>query len=77
MYRRYSGIFNVTKQFSLKVSGPVAQSVASRTADPWVASSVMTGCNTFVEIDPPFADSRRVVVIYKQTYVHKVLVNRL
>ena len=37
----------------------------------------MTGSNTFVEIDPPSADSRRVVVIYKQNYVHEVLVNRL
>ena len=26
---------------------------------------------------PPSADSRRVVVSYKQKYVHKVLVNRL
>ena len=42
--------------------------------------------HTFVEIDHeiistaillPSADSRRVVVIYKRKYVHKVLVNHL
>ena len=56
------------------------------TADPGVASSIRAQSHTFVEIDheiiamaillPP-PDSRRVVVSYKQKYVHKVLVNSL
>ena len=46
----------------------------------------MTQSHTLVDIDHeiistaillPFADSRRVVVSYKQKYVHKVLVNPL
>ena len=57
---------------------------ASLTADPGVASSIRS--HTFVEIDHEIistvillhsADSRRVVVSYKQKYVHKVVVNCL
>ena len=56
------------------------------TADPWVASLIAARTCTFVEIDHemfstaillPSADSRRVVVSYKQKYVHEVLVNSL
>ena len=51
------------------------------TADPGVAGSIPAQSHTFVEIDheiisPPSADSRRVVVSYKQNYVHEVLVDR-
>ena len=52
-----------------------------------VASLMPTWFHTFVEIDheiiatvshsPPSADSRRVVVSYKQKYVHEALVNHL
>ena len=67
-----------------QVMGPVAQSVASSTADPGVASLILTQSH-FVEFDheiistiiPPPADSRRVVVSYKQKSVHKVLINHL
>ena len=50
-----------------------------------VASLIPARSHTFVEIDreilsnailPPYTDSRRVVVSYKQKYVHEVLVNR-
>ena len=56
------------------------------TADPGVMSSIPARFHTFAENDPkiistvvllPSADSRRVVVIYKQKYVHEVLVKRL
>ena len=54
------------------------------TADPGVASSIPDRSNTFVKIDHeiisnllPSADSRSVVVSYKQRYVHEVLVNCL
>ena len=66
--------------------GPVAQSVASPTADPGIASLIPARYHTFVEIDheipstghsPPYADSRRGFVSYKGKCVHKVLVNRL
>ena len=73
--------------------GRVAQSVtclatdACLTADPGVASSIPVRSHTFVEIDHeiiptvilllPLIYSRRVVVSYKQKYVHKLLVNRL
>ena len=60
---------------------------ASLTADPGVARSIPALSHTFVEIDYeiistvillPSADhSRRIVVSYKQKYVHKVLVNCL
>ena len=54
------------------------------TVDPGVASSILARSHTFVEIDHeiistvillPSADSRRVVVSYKQKYVHEVLIN--
>ena len=56
------------------------------TADPGVASLILDRSHTFMEIDHeiismaillPSADSRRVVVSYKQKYVHEVLVNCL
>ena len=60
-------------------------SVASPTADPGVVSLIPARSHTLVEIDgeiismhglsPPSTDSRRVVVSYKQKYVHEVLVN--
>ena len=75
------------------VTGCVAQWVtclatdACLTADPGVASSIPVRSHTFVEIDHemistiilllPLIHSRRVVVSYKQKYVHKLLVNRL
>ena len=59
----------------------------SMTADPGVGSLIPARSYTFVEIDheivstvillPPLNHSRRVVVSYKQKYVHKVLVNCL
>ena len=52
---------------------PAAQSVACLTADPGV-TSLFQHCQIDHEIIsmviPPFADSRRVVVSYKQKYVH-------
>ena len=54
------------------------------TADPGVVSSIPALFHSFAEIDHeiisiaillPSADTRRVVVSYKQQYVHKVLVN--
>ena len=54
------------------------------TADPGVVSSILAPSHTLAEIDReiistaillPSAESRRVVVGYKQKYVHKVLVN--
>ena len=75
------------------IPGCVAQSVtclardANLTADPGAASSIPTWPHTFVEIDHeiismafsslPLNHSRRVVVSYKQKYVHEVLVNCL
>ena len=62
----------------------VAQSVMCLTADAGIVSSSRS--HTFAEIDHeivsttillPSADSRRVVVCYKQKYVHQVLVNCL
>ena len=56
------------------------------TADPRVTSSIQARSCTFVDIDHeiistatllPSTDLRRVVVNYKQKYVHEVLVNRL
>ena len=54
-------------------------------ADLGVGRSIPARSHTFVEIDHeiistdilPSADSRRVVVSYKQKYVHKILVNHL
>ena len=70
----------------LQALGYVAQSVSCLIADPRVTSSIPAWSHTFAEIDHeiistaillPSADSRRVVVSYKQKYVHKVLVNHL
>ena len=56
------------------------------TADPGVTRSIPTQSHTFVEIDHeiistvillPSSDSRRVVVSYKQNYVHEVSDNCL
>ena len=67
-------------------SGCRAPLVTCLTADPGVASLISAWSYTLVQIDHeiistaillPSADSRRVVVSYKQKYVHKVLVNRL
>ena len=64
----------------------VAQSVTCLTADTAVSSSIPARSHTFVEIDHeiiskvillPSADSRRVVVSYKQKHVHEGLVNHL
>ena len=58
--------------------GRVAQSViclatdASLTADPGVTSSILGSFSSL-----PLNHSRRVVVSYKQKYVHEVLVNCL
>ena len=50
------------------------QSVASPTADAWVASLIPklfhTFVNNFYGHCSPSADSRRVVVSYKRKYVH-------
>ena len=63
--------------------GHITQSVMSLTADPGVASHILGGSYTFVEIDHdiistvillPSADSRGVAVSYKGKYVHEVLV---
>ena len=57
-----------------------------QTADPGVMTLIPAWSHTFVEIDHeiismaillPSANSRGVVVSYKQKYVHKVLVNGL
>ena len=64
------------------MSNCVAQSVASLTADTEIASSIQARSHSLVEIDHEIiytvillssADSRRVVVISKRRYVHKVL----
>ena len=60
------------------------QSVTCLTVDPRVASSIPVRSHTLAEIDPeiisttillPSTDSRRLVVSYKQKYVHEILVN--
>ena len=62
------------------------QSVTSLTADPGVTSLIPAQSYTFVEMDCEIismvillhsADSRTVVVSYKQKYMHKVLANGL
>ena len=61
--------------------GHVGQSVTCLTADPGAASLIAAWSHTYMEIDHeiistailPSADSRRVVVNYKQKYVHEVL----
>ena len=73
--------------------GRVAQFVtclatdASLTADPGVASLILTRSHTFVEIDHEMIStvilslllnhSRRIVLSHKRKYVHEVLVNSL
>ena len=71
------------------MAGRVAQSVtclatnACLTADPGVQSLTPAQSRTFVEIDHEkistviFLHLRKVVVSYKQTYVHELLANRL
>ena len=77
----------------LCVPGRVGKSVtclatdANLPADPGVTSSIPAQSRTFLEIDQeiffrsfsslPLNHSRRVVVSYKQKYVHEVLVNCL
>ena len=73
-------------------SGPAAQSVTCLsadtclTADPVFGSLIPARSHTFVEIDHeiistaillPSNDSRRIIVSYKQKYVHEVVVNHL
>ena len=68
-----------------RIPSRIAQSVTCLTADPGVGSSIPAWSYTFAGIDHeiistsilPSADSRRVVVSYKQKYVHEVLVNPL
>ena len=69
-----------------KVLGRIAQSVTWLTPNPGATSSILAQSHTYKEIDHeitsraillPSTDSRRVVVSYKQKYVHEVLVNRL
>ena len=68
------------------MSGCLAQLGTCLTADPGVASLIPAWSHILTEIDHEIismaillssTDSRRVVVSYKQKYVHKVLVNRL
>ena len=81
-------IYNLTP---INEPGCIAQSVTCLeadmclTADPVFASLIPAQSHTFVEIDHeiistaillPSTDSRRVVVIYKREYVHKVLINQ-
>ena len=82
-------ILALTACFSRQKSpGCIVQLVTCLIADPGVSSSIPAGSHTLVEIDHeiistaillPSADSRRVVVGYKQKFVHKVpvLVNCL
>ena len=65
---------------------PRSAVVTCLTADPGVANLIPACFNTFVDIDHaiistifplPSADSRIVVVSYKQTYEHEVVVDRL
>ena len=64
--------------------GCIAQSIMCLTADQGVASLIPAWYHSFVEIDHEIistvlllssTDSRRVVVSYKQKYVHEVLAN--
>ena len=73
-------------EFTYNIPGHVAQSVMCLTTDLGIARLIPAWYHTFMEIDHeiistaillPSNDSRRVVVIYKQKYVYKVLVNRL
>ena len=71
---------------ALNERGCIAWSVTSLTVNPGFVSSIPAWFHTFAEIDHeiistatllPSPDSRRVVVSYKQKYMHKVLVNCL
>ena len=56
------------------------QVVARQTADQGAASSIPFRSYTFVEIaydSATYTDSRRIVVSYKQEYVHELLFNCL
>ena len=74
------------KWYKTSRQGRVAQLVMCLIADLGVTSLILAQSHTFVKIDRkiistaillPSPDSRRVGVIYKRRYVHKVLVNRL
>ena len=66
---------------SQNIQGSILQLVAS----PGVTSLILVQSHTFIGINheiischsPPSADSRRVVVSYKQKYIQKVLVKLL
>ena len=72
----------IIRKFQLFIGWPIYKQ-----KDPGVASLIPAWHHTFVEIDHeiistvilllPLIYSRRVVVSYKQKYVHKLLVNRL
>ena len=71
---------------SSQVPGHVVQTLTCLTADPGLTSSNPAQPHTFLKIDHeiistaillPSTDSRRVVVSFKQKYVHEVLVNRI
>ena len=64
--------------------GHIAQSVMGLTAEPGVASIIPHRFHTFMEMDHeiismvillPSTDSGRIVVSYKQNFVHEALVN--
>ena len=72
--------------YSLNLLDPIAQLVVSPKCRSRGCKLIPAQSHTFVEIDHeiistdillPSADSRRVVVSYKQKYVHEVLVNCL
>ena len=84
----FSNLITVIRAENHKVlvPGQAAQSVTCLTAEPGVESLIPAWSHTFAEIDHeiistvtlrPSADSRKVVVCYKQRYVHQVLVNCL
>ena len=64
--------------------GHIAQSVMCLTAEPAVASIIPHCSNTFMEMDHeiiskvilfPSTDAGRIVVSYKQNFVHEALVD--
>ena len=61
-----------------ELPGPVAQSVASQTADPGLLSLILS--HTFLKIVHEIISMvilLQFVVSYKQIYMHEVLVNRI